>query len=146
MAREKTKVRTFKVPEAAPSGMVFEDVKRTVGDAKGVVIRVLVPAANAEGVLASVKHLSSILPADGGDGSVFAAEAIRQAMVASIVAQAGANGTEIGEIGAIVPRIAKLSTVDKGAVAGARLQDFIAENGRPPNQVEYKEIYAGLSL
>ena len=146
MAREKTKVRTFKVPESAPDGMVFEDVKRTVGDAKGVVIRVLVPVANAAGVLAGTKFLSSILPADGGDGSVFMAEAARQAWIASIVAQAGSNGTDVAEIGAIVPRIAKLTTVDKGAVAGARLQDFIAENGRPPNQAEYKDIYAGLSL
>ena len=146
MAREKTKVRNFKFPEKAPEGMTFEDVKRTVGKESGAVLRVLVPEISGAGVQAGVKFLSSILPADGGDGTVFAAEAIRNAIVTSQVAQAGSNGVAIGEVGTIVPRIAKLTTVDKGAVAGARLTAFIAEHGRPPSATETKDIYAGLSL
>lgn len=142
MAREKMKIRSFKMPTDAPDGMVFEDVKRTVGDTKGAVIRVLVPQRNAEGVREGVKFLTSI----GVDGPEFTAEAQATAMVASQVAQAGANGTPISDIGSIVPRISKLSTVNKAMVAGARLTEFVAEHGRPPSQTEYKEIYAGLSL
>jgi hypothetical protein len=146
MAREKTKVRRFEFPKEAPEGMTYEDVKRTVGDIKGAVIRVLVPVSNGAGVQAGVAFLSSILPKDGPDGSVFAAEAIRSAIVNSQVAQAGGNGIDVADVGTIVPRITKLSTVDKGQVAGARLQDFIAEHGRPPSANEYKDIYGGLSL
>jgi hypothetical protein len=146
MAREKTKVRSVPMPKEAPEGMEFADVKRTVGEQKGAVLHVLVPQANGAGVNAAAKYLSSILPADGPDGAVFCAEAIRNAMVTSQVAQAGGNGTAIAEVGAIVPRIAKLTVVDKGAVAGARLQDFIGEHGRAPSAQEFKEIYAGLTL
>lgn len=146
MAREKTKVRKFQFPKEAPEGMTFEDVKRTVGETKGAVIRVCVPKANAAGILGGVKFLSSILPADGGDGSVFCAEAIRNAIVTSQVAQANSNGTGVDEVGIIIPRIARLSTVDKGQVAGQRLMEFITEHGRPPTQAENKDIYAGLSL
>lgn len=146
MAREKTKVRTFQMPKEAGEGMVFEDVKRTIGDSKNQVVRVLVPEISGAGVGAAVKFLSSILPADGGDGSVFCAEAIRNAIVTSQIAQASSNGKGANEAGSIVPRIAKLTTVDKGAVAGVRLQEFIAEHGRAPSQQEHKSIYEGLSL
>ena len=145
MAREKTKVRMFKMPSEAPASMVFEDVKRTIGKESNQVVRVLVPEISNAGVLAGVAYLSGILEGDN-QGPAFAAEAIRNAMVTSQIAQAGSNGTAAAEAGNIVPRIAKLTTVDKGAVAGAKLQAFIAEHGRAPSQSEYKDIYAGLSL
>ena len=145
MAREKTKVRTVKLPDSAPDGMVFEDVKRTIGDNKGAVIRTLVPQANAAGVVAAAPYLSKILEGNDG-GPAFIAESIRNAMVTSMVAQANANDTELGDVGSIVPRTAKLSTVDKAAVAGARVVDFINEHGRVPSATEYKDLYSGLSL
>ncbi len=145
MAREKTKVRTVKLPDAAPDGMVFEDVKRTIGNSSGAVIRTLVPKPDAEGVRAAATYLSGILEGDSG-GPEFIAEAIRNAMVTSQVAQATANGTAVGEVGTIVPRVAKLTTVDKAAVAGARVKDFIDKHGRVPSATEYKDLYAGLSL
>ncbi len=146
MAREKTKVRLSESPKEAPEGMEFADVKRTVGEASGVVVRVLVPQSNAAGVVAAPKYLSSILPADGPDGTVFCAEAIRNAIVTSQVAQAKDGKTEIADVGRIVPRVAKLSVVDKGAVAGARLQEFIAEHGKAPSAEQFKAIYEGLAL
>ncbi len=145
MAREKTKVRMYAHPKEAPDGMVFEDVKRTVGKVQGAVIHTLVPKANAEGVRESAKWLSGILEGDE-QGPVYIAECIRNAIVTSQVAQAGSNGTEVDAVGTIVPRIAKLTTVDKAAVAGARVADFIAKEGRAPSATEYKDLYAGLSL
>lgn len=145
MAREKTKVRLYDTPKDAPDGMEFADVKRTVGEESGVVVRVLVPEANGAGVSAAAKFLSSILPADGPDGAEFCAEAIRNAIVTSQVAQSK-TGVDLKNVGRVVPRISKLTVVDKGAVAGARLQAFIAENGKAPTAAEFAEIYAGLSL
>ncbi len=145
--RAKQEVRTHVLPKEAPNGMEFVDCKRSVGngDAKvaGAVIRTLVPLSNAAGVVASVKYLSSILSGDDG-GAEYVAEAVRAAMVTSMVAQG--DPEKIEAVGSIVPRLSKLSTVDKGAVAGARLTDFIAKEGRPPNSAELKDIYAGLSL
>lgn len=144
MAREKTKVRFAEAPKQAPEGMEFVDVKRTVGDNAGAVIRVLVPKANGAGVGAGVKYLSSILPADGPDGTVFAAEAFRSAWVDSVVALG--KGIEIAKVGTIVPRVSPLRVVDKAAVAGDRLVAFITKHGRPPTADENKDIYAGLAL
>ena len=149
MAQKKREVRTFKLPNTAPDGMVFEDVKRKVGDIKDVVVRVLVPQPNGAGVQAAVKYLTGILPSDGGDGTVFAAEAIRQAIVTSQVTQAGSNGTDISEVGSIVPRIAILKTVNKAEVAGAAITEYLKKNPNPSKDdfnAFVRVTYAGLTL
>ena len=144
MAKQKTKVRFVEHPKQAPEGMEFVDVKRTIGEHAGAVIRVLVPVANGAGYAAGVKYLSAVLPANGPDGTVFAAEAFRSAWVDSVVTQG--KTVEIAKVGTIVPRIAALRVVDKAAVAGDRLVAFITEHGRPPTADENKDIYAGLAL
>ena len=143
MARVKTKVQ-FHATEKAPEGMEFVDVKRKVGDTKDVVLRVLVPKADASGLIAAPKFLSSIFSADGPDGTVFCAEAIRQAIVTSITSIG--KDTEVAKVPNIVPRVAALKVVDKAAVAGARLEEFINAHGKPPSASELAKIYAGLSL
>ena len=141
MAKAKNVVKFREHPKTAPEGMEFVDVKRTIGDNSGAVIRVLVPKANGEGYSAGVKYLNSL----DVIGVVFASEAFRSAWIDSVVAQ-GKPLSDIEKVGTIIPRIAALRVVDKAAVAGDRLVAFITEHGRPPTVEENKDIYAGLAL
>ncbi len=144
--RKSTPVRTYKAPKEIPDGMELVDVKRTVGENKGAVIQLLVPKANAQGVTVGTAFLSQIIGDD--QGPVFVAEAMRTAMVNSVVAQliSQKDEADLSTAGSIVPRIAALGVVDKGLVAGARLTAYIQEHGTPPPADKMAEIYAGLSL
>jgi len=144
MAKAKSTVKFAAHPEVAPNGWEFLDVKRTVGERKHAVLRVMVPKANAEGVLEASKYLTSILPKNGPDGVKFCAEAIRNAIVNSQVAIG--KDSELDVVGTIIPRVSPLRVVDKAAVAGGRLQEFIAKHGRAPDSEEFGQIYAGLTL
>ena len=145
--RKASPVRTYKAPKDCPDGMELVDVKRTIGDNKGVILQMMVPKADAQGVLVGTEFLSQILEGDNG-GPEYVAEAIRTAMVNSVVAQLVSQKDEAdtSKAGSIVPRIAKLGVVDKGLVAGARLTAYIQEHGTPPPADKMAEIYAGLSL
>ena len=140
MAKQKIVVKFREHPKQAPEGMEFVDVKRTVGENAGAVVRVLVPKANGEGYSAGVKYLNSL----DVIGVEFASEAFRSAWVDSVVAQGKA--VEIGKVGTIIPRIAALRVVDKASVAAARVFDFVKEHGRAPSREENKDLYSGLAL
>ncbi|MEE8113034.1 MAG: hypothetical protein V3T23_01645 [Nitrososphaerales archaeon] len=148
--RKSTPVRTYKAPKEIPDGMELVDVKRTVGESKGVVLQMLVPVAGANsglGVSVGTAFLSQIL--EGEDmGPTFVAEATRTAWINSVVAQliSQKDDADLSTAGSIVPRIAALGVVDKGLVAGARLTAYIQEHGTPPPADKMAEIYAGLSL
>ena len=152
MAREKVKVVRFSVPKNAPEGTRFDDVKRAIGKAKDQVVRILLPVPTAEGVLKYTTYLQGILPKDGPTAAECVAEAIRSWVVNSCVAQAGSNEIPAEEVGTIVPRIARVSTVDPTAVAASRMQtkmSAISEAEGKPRRLtaeETEEIYAGLSL
>ncbi len=149
--RAKQEVRTHVLPKDAPEGMEFVDCKRSVGngDAKvaGAVIRTLVPLSNAAGVVAAVKYLSRILSGDDG-GAEYVAEAVRAAMVTSMVAQG--NPEKISAVGSIVPRLSKLSTVDKGQVMGKMIEQYINDHPTQPSKAELNafvaDSFASLSL
>jgi len=142
-------------PKTIPSGMIVEDCPITVGARTKnpkLTIQSLVPVANAEGVIASVKFLSEVL--DGKDqGPVFVAEAIRRAIVASQTAQAGSkNGLTIpvSEIGTIVPKLHKLAVVDKTTAARDWLVDqtklALSGDRDMPTVEEIAEKFKGLNL
>ena len=145
--RKATTVRMYKAPKETPDGMEVVDVKRAVGAVQGVILQMMVPKADAQGVLVGTEFLSQILEGDNG-GPEFVAEAIRTAMVNSVVAQlvSQKDKADTSKAGSIVPRIAKLGVVDKGLVAGARLTAYIQEHGAPPPADKMAEIYEGLSL
>jgi hypothetical protein len=141
-------------PKTIPSGMIVEDCPITVGARTKnpkLTIQSLVPVANAEGVIASVKWLSEVL---GDDlGPVFVAQAIRRAIVASQTAQAGSKlGIKIpvAEIGTIVPKLHKLAVVDKTTAAREWLMDQtkLAMTGdrEMPTVDEISEKFKGLTL
>ena len=140
MAKAKNVVKYREHPKQAPDGMEFVDVKRTVGENVGAVIRCLVPKANGEGYSAGVKYLNS-MDVIGVD---FASEAFRSAWIDSVVAQG--KEVEVGKVGTIVPRVAALRVVDKAQVYGQRQFEFVKEHGRIPTAEENKELYAGLAL
>ncbi len=144
MAREKTKTRYFTMPAKLNDGLRIADVKKKVGEVSGAVFRVVAAEHNGEGVNALITHMSSILPKDGPDGPAWAANVLNSAYATSVATQADSDDLEKAQT--IVPKFMKFGEVDKGQVAGARLQEFIAENGRAPSANEYKDLYAGLSL
>ena len=147
MPKTKTKIRYVQHPKTAPEGMEFVDVKRTVGKNSGVIIRSMVPMANGEGYSAGVRYLTEHLPKDGPDGTVAAAQALRDWWVTSQVSQHSdtEEGGDTSKVGTTVPRVKKLGTVDKGAVAGAWLAERI-NSGNAPTPEEITKYYAGLAL
>ena len=140
MAKQKNVVKFREHPKQAPEHMEFVDVKRSVGDNVGAVIRLMLPEVSGAGYSAGIKELNG-MDVIGVD---FAVEAFRSAWVDSVVAQG--KEVEIAKVGTIVPKIAALRVVDKAQVYGQRQFEFVKEHGRIPTAEENKELYAGLAL
>ena len=155
MARKAQTVSYLKAaPKDLPDGVVQVEIERKLKNIKpdnapeswspsadSRVFALNVPTASAAGVVAFPGFLSE---AYGIDGPVFCAEAIRNAM-----ADRAAAKLELGRENdslRFVPAIAKLRTVDKGAVVGAKLSDWVnAHPGEKPSAEILASMFKGIA-
>ena len=148
MAKVKTKVRYWEMTEKLAPGLRIADVKKKVGEVKDSVFKVVVAEHNNAGVLAIIKHLSAILPADGPDGPAWVANVVNTAIATSISGMADA--AHLDKTLTTVPKFQKFGEVDKGAVAGKMVQDAINALAGTPSKEDLdklvRDVYAGMVL